>query len=76
MSPGATEFVVGSGLDPTFLDGRVVTIIGDLTRQNVEAIVNADAHGGRGDSRNASEEQAGQTDVPEAAGIRGSQAPA
>jgi O-acetyl-ADP-ribose deacetylase len=41
LSPGATEFVVGSGLDTTFLDGRVVTIIGDLTRQNVEAIVNA-----------------------------------
>ena len=41
LSLGATEFVVGSGLDTKFLEGRVVTIIGDITRQNVEAIVNA-----------------------------------
>ncbi len=34
------------------------------------------ADGGRGDSGNASEDQAGQADVPEAAGLRGSQAPA
>jgi O-acetyl-ADP-ribose deacetylase (regulator of RNase III) len=41
LSPGATEFVVGSGLDARFLEGRVVTLIGDITGQNVEAIVNA-----------------------------------
>jgi hypothetical protein len=34
------------------------------------------AHGGRRDSGNASEEQARQADVPEAAGLRGSAAPA
>jgi len=41
LSLGATEIVVDNGLDIKFLEGRVVTIIGDITRQNVEAIVNA-----------------------------------
>src|SRR5438309_9418477 len=41
LSLRAVESMVSSGLETRFLKGRVVAIIGDITRQHVAAIVNA-----------------------------------
>ena len=41
ITPGNNPSLMRSELEQTYLDGRVVVVVGDITRQNVDAIVNA-----------------------------------